>query len=358
MTSRDESGPLWNIRGPGVLRSPMIVTRTLPTTTSAVVAPVPGGPEALRVVERPVPRPGCGEVLIRVAAAGVNGADLTQRRGKYPIPQGTPDILGLECSGTIVALGEGVTGWAVGDEVCALLIGGGYAEYCAVPAVQCLPVPAGVSLVEAGGLPEVAMTVWSNVFEIGALKPGETILVHGGASGIGTHTIQLAKRLGSTVLATAGSDAKCRRCEALGAAQAINYRTADFVAEARRATGGAGVDAILDMVGGDYIQRGLELLAPGGRLVMLAHKQGARVELDCGLIQGKNLTLTGSRLRPRPIPEKGRLAAAVRKAVSPLIASGDVSPIVDSTLPLRHAAAAHRRMESGEHVGKVLLLAT
>jgi len=331
----------------------MSTNPTIPRTMLAVVAPTPGGPEALQVVERPVPQSACGEVLIKVGAAGVNGADLSQRRGKYPLPPGTPDILGLECAGTVVAVGDGVTEWAVGAQVCALLIGGGYAEYCAVPAVQCLPIPAGVSLVEAAGLPEVAMTVWSNVFEIGRLAPGETILVHGGASGIGTHTIQLAHRLGARVLATAGTDAKCRRCEELGAVKAINYRTQDFVAEARRV---GAVDVILDMVGGDYIQRGLELLAPGGRLVMLALKQGARLELDCGLIQGRNLYLTGSRLRPRPIAEKGRLVSAVRKAVWPLIASGDVKPIVDSTFPLRAAADAHRRMESGEHVGKVILV--
>ena len=325
---------------------------TIPATMLVVVVATPGGPEALQVVERPVPKLACGEVLIKVAAAGVNGADLSQRRGTYPLPPGTPDILGLECAGTIVAVGEGVTDWVIGAQVCALLIGGGYAEYCAVPAVQCLPIPAGVSLIDAAGLPEVAMTVWSNVFEIGRLAPGETILVHGGASGIGTHTIQLAHRLGARVLATAGTDAKCRRCEQLGAVKAFNYKTQDFVAEARRL---GAVDVILDMVGGDYIRRGLELLAPGGRLVMLALKQGARLELDCGLIQSKNLYLTGSRLRPRPIAEKGRLVSAVRKAVWPLIDSGDVKPIVDSTFPLRAAADAHRRMESGEHVGKVML---
>ena len=326
---------------------------TIPAAMLVVVAATPGGPEALQVVERPVPKPACGEVLIKVAAAGVNGADLSQRRGTYALPPGTPDILGLECAGTIVAVGEGVTDWVIGAQVCALLIGGGYAEYCAVPAVQCLPIPAGVSLIDAAGLPEVAMTVWSNVFEIGRLAPGETILVHGGASGIGTHTIQLAHRLGARVLATAGTDAKCRRCEQLGAVKAFNYTTQDFVAEARRL---GAVDVILDMVGGDYIRRGLELLAPGGRLVMLALKQGARLELDCGLIQSKNLYLTGSRLRPRPIAEKGRLVSAVRKAVWPLIDSGDVKPIVDSTFPLRAAADAHRRMESGEHIGKVMLV--
>jgi len=327
---------------------------SLPDSMLAVVAPTPGGPEALQVVSRPVPQPGPGEVLLKVFAAGVNGADLTQRKGRYPIPPGTPDILGLECAGEIVALGAGVTDWRAGDQVCALLIGGGYAEYCAVPAPQCLRIPAGLSVIEAAALPEVAMTVWRNVFEIGRLAPGETILVHGGASGIGTHAIQLAHRLGSRVLATAGSDAKCRRCEELGAMRAINYKTQDFVAIAREATG-AGVDVILDMVGGDYIQRGLDLLAPGGRLVMLAHKQGSKVQLELAPIQAKNLYLTGSRLRPRPIAEKGRLAAAVRKAVWPLIEAGDVKPIIDSQFPMRDAAEAHRRMESGEHIGKVLL---
>jgi len=327
---------------------------SLPDSMLAVVAPTPGGPEALQVVSRPVPQPGPGEVLLKVFAAGVNGADLTQRKGRYPIPPGTPDILGLECAGEIVALGAGVTDWRAGDQVCALLIGGGYAEYCAVPAPQCLRIPAGLSVIEAAALPEVAMTVWRNVFEIGRLAPGETILVHGGASGIGTHAIQLAHRLGSRVLATAGSDAKCRRCEELGAMRAINYKTQDFVAIAREATG-AGVDVILDMVGGDYIQRGLDLLAPGGRLVMLAHKQGSKVQLELAPIQAKNLYLTGSRLRPRPIAEKGRLAAAVRKAVWPLIEAGDVKPIIDSRFPMRDAAEAHRRMESGEHIGKVLL---
>jgi putative PIG3 family NAD(P)H quinone oxidoreductase len=322
----------------------------------AVIVPTPGGPDALQAVRRPIPVPAPGEVLIKVAAAGVNGADLSQREGRYPIPQGTPDVLGLEAAGEIVALGAGATGWAIGDKVCALLIGGGYAEYCAVPGEQCLPVPAGLTVEQAAALPEVAMTVWTNVFEIGGLKPGETLLVHGGASGIGTHVIQLAHRLGSKVIATAGSDAKCRRCEELGAVKAINYRTEDFVATARQYAAGAGVDVILDMVGGDYIQRGLDLLNHGGRLVMLAQKKGSKVEVDLGLIQAKHLCLTGSRLRPRPIPEKGRLVAAVRKAVWPLIECGDVKPIIDSTFPLQAAADAHRRMHSGEHVGKVLLI--
>lgn len=284
--------------------TPVNQTQALPETMLTIVARQPGGPEVLQAVQRPTPRPAYGEVLIRVAAAGVNGADLTQRRGKYAVPKGAPDVLGLEVSGEICALGGGVTDWRVGDRVCALLIGGGYAEYVAVPAPQCLPIPAGLTVVQAAALPEVAMTVWSNVFEIGGLKPGETFLVHGGTSGIGTLAIQLAYRLGSKVIATACSDEKCERCLVLGAASAINYKTTDFVAAVRELTAGAGVDVILDMVGGEYIQRGLEALAPGGRLVMLAFKQASKVEVDCGLIQQKNLWLTGSRLRPRPIASK------------------------------------------------------
>lgn len=328
----------------------------IPTTMRAVIADPPGGPTALQVAMRPVPKPAAGEVLIRIASAGVNGADLSQREGKYNIPPGTPDVLGLEAAGEVVALGDGVTAWNIGDQVCALLIGGGYADYCTVPAVQCLPVPKGLTVEQAGALPEVAMTVWSNVFEIGGLKAGERLLVHGGASGIGTMAIQLAHHLGASVIATAGSDDKGRACVGLGADRAINYKTQDFVQEARQWSDGEGVDVILDMVGGDYIQRGLECLAPGGRLVMLALKAGRKVEIDAGLIQGHNLSLTGSRLRPRPIPEKARLVAAVRKAVWPLIERGDVKPVIDSTFALDKVADAHRRMESGQHVGKVLLM--
>jgi NADPH2:quinone reductase len=334
----------------------MSQAQAVPETMTAIVAERPGGPEVLQAVTRPVPKPGHGEVLIKVAAAGLNGADLSQRWGRYPMPPGTPDVFGLEASGTIAALGEGVTGWQLGDPVCALLVGGGYAEYCAVPAVQCLPVPRGLSVVEAGALPEVAMTVWSNVFELGMLRPGDVLLVHGGASGIGTIAIQLAKALGSKVIATAGSAEKCRRCETLGAARGINYREEDFVAAALQETGGAGVDVVLDMIGGDYIQRNFQALAPGGRLVMLAFKKGAKTEVDFGAIQTKQLILTGSRLRPRPIPEKGRLTAAVRKAVWPLVEAGAVRPIIDGTFPLREAARAHARMEASEHIGKILLV--
>ena len=321
----------------------------------AIFARTAGGPEVLELVERPVPAPAHGEVLIKVAAAGINGADLTQRRGKYAVPPGAPDVLGLEVSGDIVAVGSGVSEWAVGDQVCALLIGGGYAEYVTVPAPQCLPIPNGLTVVEAASLPEVAMTVWSNVFEIGRLQPGDTLLVHGGASGIGTFAIQLAHRLGSRVIATAGTAAKCERCVDLGATRAINYKTEDFVSVVAELTDGKGVDVILDLVGGDYIQRGLQCLTPGGRLVMLAFKQASKVEIDCGLIQQKNLWLTGSRLRPRPIAEKGRIAAAVRKVVWPLVEAGAIKPIIDSTFALDAVQDAHRRMENGEHVGKVLL---
>lgn len=323
---------------------------------TVVVAREPGAPEVLHCQNHPVPSPGVGEVLIRVAAAGVNGADLTQRRGKYAVPKGAPDILGLEVAGEIVAVGPGVIDWKVGDQACALTIGGGYAEYCTVPAPQCLPIPHGVSVREAAALPEVAMTVWLNIFELAALRPGETLLVHGGASGIGTMAIQLANQLGSKAIVTAGSTEKCRRCLEIGARRAINYNEEDFVPAVLAETANAGVDVVLDMVGGDYLPRDLQVLAPGGRLVMLAFKRAARVELDCGLIQNKGLWVTGSRLRPRPIPEKGRIAMAVRKAVWPLIENGRVHILIDSTFQLAEAARAHAHMEAGRHIGKVLLI--
>ena len=327
----------------------------IPRSMTAIVVQQPGGTESLISVERPVPQPGCGQVLIKVTAAGVNGADLLQRSGHYVLRKGTTDVLGLEASGEIVALGEGVSEWQLGDSVCALMIGGGYAEYCVAPSVQCLPVPQGLTTLQAAALPEITFTVWSNVFEIGALRPGETLLVHGGTSGVGILAIQLARALGSKVLATAGSAEKCRRVEQLGAARGIDYKQEDFVSVIEQETGGAGADVILDMVGGPYLQRDLAALAAGGRLVMIAFKQGSKVELDCGLIQRKNITLTGSALRWRPVPEKGRLAAAVRKAVWPLIEEGRVLPVIDSIFPLRDARKAHERLESGLHIGKVLL---
>jgi putative PIG3 family NAD(P)H quinone oxidoreductase len=309
---------------------------------TAIVAPKPGGPEALTRVERPVPRPG-------------NGADLTQRMGRYEMPPGATDILGLEASGTIVALGDGVTQWKVGDEVCALLIGGGYADYVAAPAVQCLPVPRGVSLIEAAGLPEVVITVWLNVFELAALRPGERLLVHGGASGIGTMAIQLAQAMGTRAYATAGSPQKCSRCESLGAVRAIDYKREDFVAVIAQETDGAGVDVILEMVGGDYLARDMSALAFGGRVAIIALKNGSKPAFDFSIFQRKDARMMGSRLRPRPIAEKERLVAAVRKAVWPLIEDGRVKPVIDRTFAFKDVAQAHAYIESGVHVGKVLL---
>jgi putative PIG3 family NAD(P)H quinone oxidoreductase len=317
----------------------------------AVVVEQPGGPEMLRVVERPIPRARAGEVVIRIAAAGLNGADLGQRRGRYRMPPGASDVLGLEASGEIAELGSGVTGWKVGDKVCALLVDGGYADYCAVPAVQCFKVPGALDTVQAAALPEVAMTVWSNVFELGALKAGEKLLVHGGASGIGTMAIQLGHALGVRVFATAGTAEKCRRCEALGATRAINYREEDFAAVLAEER----IDVVLDMVGGDYLNRDLRIMGHGGRLVMIAFKLGSTVSLDCTLVQDKEARITGSRLRPRPVAEKGRLAAEVTKHVWPLIAAGKVVPVIDSTFPLAEVKLAHERMESGVHIGKILL---
>jgi putative PIG3 family NAD(P)H quinone oxidoreductase len=333
---------------------------SIPDTMTVIAIDRPGGPEVLRAQTRPVPKPGRGEVLIRIAAAGLNGADLSQRQGRYPVPPGASDLLGLEASGTIVGLGEDPGGeegtdWKLGDEVCVLLNGGGYAEYCVAPAAHCLPVPRGLSLIEAAALPEVVMTVWLNVFEIGRLAPGEVLLAHGGSSGIGTMAIQLARALGSRVLATAGSAEKCRRCAELGAERAINYRDEDFVAVVGEVTGRTGVDVILDMVGGGYLQRNLAALAQKGRLVMIAFKSGIKIEVDFSPIQAKQLTITGSRLRPRPAAEKARLAAAVRKAAWPLLESGTIRPVIDSTVPLREAARAHERMQASLHIGKILL---
>ena len=309
------------------------------------------GPE---LVERPIPTPGPGEVLLKIAAAGVNGADLSQARGRYPVPAGATDILGLECSGEVAALGVGVTQWKAGDKVCALLVGGGYAEYVAVPAVQCLPVPQGLSLVEAAALPECVITVWLNVFDLGALKPGDRLLVHGGSSGIGTTAIQIARALGSEVVITAGSAAKCQRCSALGANLAIDYNAEDYAAVIEDKLGKRSIDVSLNMVGGDYVMRDIRLLAQGGRLVMIAARKGSKIEFDYQALTEKDGRMTGSRLRPRPIPEKARLAAAVKKAVWPLIAEGKFRPVIDKTYPLTEIAAAHAHM-AGAHIGKILL---
>jgi putative PIG3 family NAD(P)H quinone oxidoreductase len=316
----------------------------------------PGGPEVLVPVERPDPVPGPEDVLIRVAGSGVNRPDVFQRKGTYPPPAGASDIPGLEVSGTVAAVGSNVRQWKVDDRVCALVSGGGYATMCVAPARQCLPVPQSVDLVEAGAIPETFFTVWTNVFDRGRLRAGETALFHGGSSGIGTTAIQLAAARGVTVLATAGSDEKCRACEDLGAKQAINYRSADFVEGVLELTDGKGVDLILDIVGGSYINRSLQALAMDGRLVEIGFMSGeSSAPVDFRRVLGRRLTITGSLLRPRTVEEKGQIAAALRTEVWPLLDRGAVRPIIHRVLPLTEAAEAHRLMESSEHVGKIVL---
>ena len=314
-----------------------------------------GGPEVLCAAIRATPEPGHGEVLIEVAAAGVNRPDVVQRQGGYPPPPGASDIPGLEVAGTIVATGAGVSTLSIGDRVCALVTGGGYAEYCPAPAAQVLPVPAGLDMIEAAALPETFFTVWSNVFDRGRLQPGERFLVHGGSSGIGTVAIQLARAFEARVFATAGSAEKCAACERLGAERAINYRDENFVEVAKALTGGVGLDLILDMVGGDYIQRNIAALATEGRLVQIAFLAGANVELNLMPLMLKRLTLTGATLRARAIEDKAAIADALRARVWPLLESGRVRPVIDSTVALADAAKAHERMESGEHIGKIVL---
>ena len=317
----------------------------------------PGGPEVLRPGERPDPVPGPGELLIEVAAAGVNRPDVLQRSGNYPPPPGASDIPGLEIAGRVAACGADVTAWRPGDEVCALVSGGGYASRCVAPAVQCLPVPAGLDLIAAAALPETFFTVWTNVFERGALQPGEIALFHGGTSGIGTTAIQLAVARGARVIATAGSEDKCRACVALGAEHAINYRTTDFVAAVLAHTAGRGVDVILDIMGGSYVPRNLAALATDGRLVQIGLLEGEPLaSVDLRRVLGRRLTLTGSTLRARSVVEKGRLAAALRREVWPLLESGRVRPLIAATFPLADAAAAHRLMESNTHIGKIVLV--
>jgi NADPH:quinone reductase len=315
----------------------------------------PGEPDVLVPVERPQPHPGSGEVLIKVAAAGVNRPDVMQRRGKYPPPPGASDIPGLEVAGTIAAVGPEVTGWRAGDAVCALVSGGGYAEYCAAPAPQCLPVPRGLDTTAAAAIPETFFTVWTNVFDRGRLVAGESILIHGGSSGIGTTAVQLARARGARVFATAGSADKCAACERIGAERAFNYRETDFVAAVRDVTGGRGVDVVLDMVGGEYFPRNIEVLAMEGRLVEIATQRGAKAELNIATMMLRRLTITGSTLRARSVAEKGKVAAAVREHVWPLLESGAVKPIVYATYPLQHAAEAHRVLEAGQHIGKLVL---
>lgn len=327
----------------------------IPEEMTAIEIAESGGPEVLRPVQRAVPKPQQGEVLIKVAAAGVNRPDVMQRKGMYPPPPGASDIPGLEIAGEVVALGPGVQGVVKGDSVCALVAGGGYAEYCTAPAVQCLPVPAPLSMAEAAGIPETFFTVWANVFDIGNLREGQTILIHGGSSGIGTTAIQLAAARGARVLATAGSKEKCDFCEELGAELAIDYKTEDFVERVHHATDGRGVDLILDMVGGDYLMRNLTALADKGTLVVIAVMSGPKAEINLVEILRRQLTVTGSPLRPRPVAEKGRLAEALRREIWPLLESGRVKPILHRTFPLAEAAEAHALMESSKHIGKIVL---
>ena len=314
-----------------------------------------GPPDVLRVAERPDPVAAAGEVLIDVAAAGVNRPDLRQRMGKYPPPPGASDIPGLEVAGTVAAVGAAVTGWREGDSVCALVAGGGYAERVAVPQEQCLPVPAGLSLIEAAAIPETFFTVWTNVFDRGRLQAGESILIHGGTSGIGTTAIQLAKARGARVFTTAGTDEKCDAARQLGADVALNYRTTDWVAALNEATGGRGVDVILDMVGGDYLPRNLDLLAVEGRLVQIAFVRSPKAEVDFSVLMRKRAWITGSTLRSRTPAEKGDIARALRAEVWPLIEAGTVRPVIHRVFPLAQAAEAHRLLESSRHIGKIVL---
>ncbi|MBD0841134.1 NAD(P)H-quinone oxidoreductase [Streptomyces sp. TRM68416] len=323
----------------------------------AITIPEPGGPEALVWAEVPDPVPGEGEVLVEVAASAVNRADILQRQGFYDPPPGASPYPGLECSGRIVALGPGVSGWSVGDEVCALLAGGGYAEKVVVPAGQLLPVPKGVDLVRAAALPEVVCTVWSNVFMVAHLRPGETLLVHGGSSGIGTMAIQLAKAVGARVAVTAGTEEKLARCAELGADILVNYREQDFVEEVKEATGGAGADVILDNMGAKYLDRNVRTLAVNGRLAIIGMQGGVKGELNIGALLSKRAAVSATSLRARPLNEKTSIVAAVREHVWPLAEAGHVRPVVDRELPMPEAAAAHRVVEESGHVGKVLLVA-
>lgn len=332
------------------------MTTDLPGQMTAIEIREPGGPDMLVPTARPVPVPGPGEILVRVAAAGVNRPDVMQRRGLYPPPPGAPDIPGLEIAGTVVARGPGAGRFAVGDRVCGLVPGGGYAEFCTVHESTALPVPDGLDLVAAAAMPETYFTVWSNVFERGRLQPGEWLLVHGGTSGIGTTAIQLAVAFGARVVATAGSDAKCEACLALGAARAINYRTQDFVRETKVATG-RGADVILDMVGGSYIGRNYEAAAVDGRIVQIAFQASSVAEVDFMRLMLKRLTHTGSTLRSRPVADKAAIAAALEAKVWPLVAEGRCRPVIDRVFPLREAAQAHALMEASTHIGKIVLSA-
>ena len=329
---------------------------TLPATMTVIEITEPGGPEVLRPATRPMPLPGMGEVLIHVAAAGVNRPDVLQRQGDYPPPPGASDIPGLEVAGTVVALGLGVHRIKIGDAVCALVSGGGYANHCVAPEPQCLPVPKGFSMAEAAALPETFFTVWTNLFERGHLKAGETVLIHGGSSGIGTTAIQLAKAFGvQAIFATAGSREKCQACERLGATRGIDYKHEDFVKVVKDATAGRGVDVILDMVGGDYIQRNINLLAVEGRIVYIAFLRGPKADVNFLPLMLKRGVLTGSTLRARSVEQKGAIAASLARQVWPLLDQGKVKPEIYRTFPLVQAADAHRLMETSEHIGKIVL---
>jgi NADPH2:quinone reductase len=328
----------------------------LPLTMSAIEIASPGGPEVLRLASLPVPTPGPGELLVEVKAAGVNRPDVLQRKGGYPPPPGAPATPGLEIAGTVVAKGAATRRFRIGDALCALVPGGGYAQYCLVAEPNAMPLPEHLSLIEAAAVPETFMTVWTNVFDRARLKRGETFLVHGGSSGIGTTAIMLASAFGAQVFATAGSDEKCAACRALGAATAINYRTQDFAEAILEATQGRGIDVILDMVGGDYVERNIRCAAKDGRIIFIAFLKGSRIELDLLPMMLKRLTLTGSTLRPRSVEEKAAICRALENNVWPLIASGAVKPQIYRTFPLAQAAKAHALMESSEHIGKIVLL--
>ncbi len=328
---------------------------SLPDEMMVIEIPEPGGPEALKPGKRPLPSPGNGEVLVKVAAAGVNRPDVMQRKGMYPPPPGAPDTPGLEIAGEVVKIGDGVSSPAIGARVCALVAGGGYAQYCLAPAALCLPWPEGMDATGAAALPETFFTVWTNVFDRGRLKGGERFLVHGGTSGIGTTAIQLAKAFEATVYATAGSAEKCEACLKLGADAAINYREEDFVERIESLTEGKGVDLILDMVAGDYLPRNLKCLAVEGRLVQIALQKGPKVEMNLLPVMLKRLTITGSTLRPRTVAQKAEIAASLKQKVWPLLEEGKVKPVIHATFPLEKAAEAHALMESSKHIGKILL---
>jgi NADPH2:quinone reductase len=327
----------------------------LPPTMTCIEISRPGGPDVLKPATRPTPAPQDGEIVVKVAAAGVNRPDLAQRAGSYPPPPGASDLPGLECAGTVAAVGSGVAGWKTGDAVCALTPGGAYAEYCSVPAPQCLPVPAGLDMLQAAALPETYFTVWHNLFERGRLAAGESVLIHGGASGIGTTAILLAKAFGATVLTTVRTADKAAAVTNLGADHAILYKDNDWAGEAKRLTAGQGVDVVLDMVAGDYIPKNLQLLRPEGRLLIIALQGGATATLDAATVMMNRLTITGSTMRPQSVANKGRMADGLRRKVWPLLEKGAIRPVIFRTFPLAEAAAAHAELERADHVGKIML---